>query len=132
MLAATSRAAAYLIVVLIVTALSCLLSYAAADMQPGRAVPVRQSARYGRRPLPGCGYTDPAPAERHPPFPAILLDRGCCRKNSHECPETPTPRDRPGGKDRSDRSAAPPVDRKSTRLNSSHVRISYAVFCLKK
>src|SRR5690554_4670762 len=30
--------------------------------------------------------------------------------------------------------ACPPisVDRKSTRLNSSHVRISYAVFCLKK
>src|SRR5690554_7035576 len=25
-----------------------------------------------------------------------------------------------------------PPDRKSTRLNSSHVRISYAVFCLKK
>src|SRR6202453_104400 len=24
------------------------------------------------------------------------------------------------------------VDRKSTRLNSSHLRISYAVFCLKK
>src|SRR5215813_6302080 len=24
------------------------------------------------------------------------------------------------------------LDRKSTRLNSSHVRISYAVFCLKK
>src|SRR5207253_11213513 len=32
---------------------------------------------------------------------------------------------RPGG-DRDDR------DRKSTRLNSSHVAISYAVFCLKK
>src|SRR5690606_40419356 len=31
------------------------------------------------------------------------------------------------------RSASPgPVDRKSTRLNSSHVKISYAVFCLKK
>src|SRR3989442_2580926 len=28
--------------------------------------------------------------------------------------------------------ALPPPDRKSTRLNSSHVRISYAVFCLKK
>src|SRR6266496_5568520 len=29
---------------------------------------------------------------------------------------------------------APPagIDRKSTRLNSSHVEISYAVFCLKK
>src|SRR3989442_8616645 len=26
----------------------------------------------------------------------------------------------------------PSADRKSTRLNSSHVRISYAVFCLKK
>src|SRR5436305_10065511 len=26
----------------------------------------------------------------------------------------------------------PTRDRKSTRLNSSHVRISYAVFCLKK
>src|SRR5690554_7771139 len=26
----------------------------------------------------------------------------------------------------------PRSDRKSTRLNSSHVRISYAVFCLKK
>src|SRR4051812_49797945 len=25
-----------------------------------------------------------------------------------------------------------PVDRKSTRLNSSHMSISYAVFCLKK
>src|SRR5690606_41543600 len=26
----------------------------------------------------------------------------------------------------------PHIDRKSTRLNSSHVKISYAVFCLKK
>src|SRR5690606_40121697 len=28
--------------------------------------------------------------------------------------------------------AVPDQDRKSTRLNSSHVKISYAVFCLKK
>src|SRR5437868_10381364 len=28
--------------------------------------------------------------------------------------------------------ARPELDRKSTRLNSSHVSISYAVFCLKK
>src|SRR3989442_8926264 len=28
--------------------------------------------------------------------------------------------------------SASQIDRKSTRLNSSHVRISYAVFCLKK
>src|SRR5690554_7517715 len=37
-------------------------------------------------------------------------------------------RDRPRGQ----RLAVDPQDRKSTRLNSSHVRISYAVFCLKK
>src|SRR3989475_1474690 len=30
------------------------------------------------------------------------------------------------------RQAQQPVDRKSTRLNSSHSQISYAVFCLKK
>src|SRR2546430_15914117 len=30
------------------------------------------------------------------------------------------------------RLANPPQDRKSTRLNSSHSQISYAVFCLKK
>src|SRR5204863_9019838 len=29
-------------------------------------------------------------------------------------------------------SRSSPADRKSTRLNSSHVEISYAVFCLKK
>src|SRR3712207_8296753 len=34
-----------------------------------------------------------------------------------------------GGRDRHPR---PPQDRKSTRLNSSHANISYAVFCLKK
>src|SRR3712207_7711989 len=34
---------------------------------------------------------------------------------------------------KADRPRAPPLrDRKSTRLNSSHANISYAVFCLKK
>src|SRR3712207_6952797 len=37
-------------------------------------------------------------------------------------------RDRAGGRVRGCRGA----DRKSTRLNSSHANISYAVFCLKK
>src|SRR3712207_7573795 len=31
-----------------------------------------------------------------------------------------------------ERARAAPQDRKSTRLNSSHANISYAVFCLKK
>src|SRR5690606_41899814 len=33
---------------------------------------------------------------------------------------------------RSGAAAGADLDRKSTRLNSSHVKISYAVFCLKK
>src|SRR5690349_23486034 len=39
---------------------------------------------------------------------------------------------RDGGPERRVPEAARPRDRKSTRLNSSHVEISYAVFCLKK
>src|SRR5690606_40539354 len=34
--------------------------------------------------------------------------------------------------ERSEPLPLPDLDRKSTRLNSSHVKISYAVFCLKK
>src|SRR3712207_7253334 len=45
-------------------------------------------------------------------------------------------RRRPPGRARrrreGDACAREPVDRKSTRLNSSHANISYAVFCLKK
>src|SRR3712207_6859712 len=39
---------------------------------------------------------------------------------------------RRGRRIRYGRGVAPPPDRKSTRLNSSHANISYAVFCLKK
>src|SRR6266496_5629657 len=39
---------------------------------------------------------------------------------------------RPGKASTSPPPANTPTDRKSTRLNSSHVEISYAVFCLKK
>src|SRR3712207_8496955 len=42
----------------------------------------------------------------------------------------PLPVRRAGARDGLDRDG--PVDRKSTRLNSSHANISYAVFCLKK
>src|SRR5256885_2442323 len=38
----------------------------------------------------------------------------------------------PNGSTPSSRSRRPGADRKSTRLNSSHLVISYAVFCLKK
>src|SRR5256886_5736861 len=44
----------------------------------------------------------------------------------------PDPTCRAGGGDEQQRLLAAQVDRKSTRLNSSHSQISYAVFCLKK
>src|SRR5207253_9024567 len=43
-----------------------------------------------------------------------------------------TARTKPPSSTRSARNSPPKGDRKSTRLNSSHVAISYAVFCLKK
>src|SRR6266496_4623545 len=46
--------------------------------------------------------------------------RPACRRAEREQPFRPA------------RPRAGPEDRKSTRLNSSHVEISYAVFCLKK
>src|SRR3712207_7914244 len=64
----------------------------------------RPVARPGADPLPGPRGRDPA-AVRHRP---AVGDRA---------------RARPAGPDQ---------DRKSTRLNSSHANISYAVFCLKK
>src|SRR3712207_7565134 len=42
------------------------------------------------------------------------------------------PQDRLSGTGYSDTRPLVPEDRKSTRLNSSHANISYAVFCLKK
>src|SRR3954465_5512849 len=43
-----------------------------------------------------------------------------------------SPADAPRRAPRKRRRSADPLDRKSTRLNSSHTIISYAVFCLKK
>src|SRR5687768_17916374 len=47
-------------------------------------------------------------------------------------PRSPRGRDRVAGPRRADRLVLALPDRKSTRLNSSHGYISYAVFCLKK
>src|SRR5256885_7043448 len=66
--------------------------------------PRTSARRESRRARPGHGGSRPAP--------------GCAR------PRTPAPA--PGRRGRSC------ADRKSTRLNSSHLVISYAVFCLKK
>src|SRR6267142_2668676 len=62
---------------------------------------------------------DEAPAD----LPAAVLHRSAVQRR-HQPPrgEPAEPHQRPGLA----------VDRKSTRLNSSHMSISYAVFCLKK
>src|SRR6266702_7645061 len=52
------------------------------------------------------------------------LPISACPRGWRRC--MPRPPSRPG------RPGRRPRDRKSTRLNSSHVAISYAVFCLKK
>src|SRR5438874_6278155 len=54
-------------------------------------------------------------------LPRVRASRGAALRR-----RTPLPRDRPFPLPLRGR------DRKSTRLNSSHVEISYAVFCLKK
>src|SRR5207253_4396844 len=78
------------------------------------------------------------------PRPAIPLNRvrpqekprrtARCTRGMHRAPPWPPPT-RSAVRNGCRGCAAyrsPPEDRKSTRLNSSHVAISYAVFCLKK
>src|SRR5258707_6582708 len=72
---------------------------------------------------------------RRPPrstlFPYTTLFRSVHEERAQEHAEEPAraqralPREARGRPQR-------PADRKSTRLNSSHANISYAVFCLKK
>src|SRR5690606_41816139 len=66
-------------------------------------------------------------ATRFPPGPMQDADRVACRRRPH-------PRPGQGKATAQDDDHLPSAggDRKSTRLNSSHVKISYAVFCLKK
>src|SRR5690606_26772039 len=69
------------------------------------------------------GPTDGKPGERHD-YPLHHL----CGDHRQSADEGKQPR-RAGIDLRTGRKR---TDRKSTRLNSSHVKISYAVFCLKK
>src|SRR5438034_6469797 len=66
-------------------------------------------------------------------FPYTTLFRSISLAKSR-CPHKPTPprRSRRGGGGGGGTNENPNADRKSTRLNSSHTVISYAVFCLKK
>src|SRR2546426_6440782 len=69
---------------------------------------------------------------RRPPrstlFPYTTLFRSRCRCVTKGLPFAPQPNDHRQRR----RLGSAARDRKSTRLNSSHLVISYAVFCLKK
>src|SRR3712207_7265691 len=74
------------------------------------ALPICRPARGRPRPTPASRSGDPSRrpgGSRPPPAPG-------------------------GGRRRRTAARRPTPDRKSTRLNSSHANISYAVFCLKK
>src|SRR5690348_17922712 len=70
---------------------------------------------------------------RRPPrstlFPYTTLFRSHAEREQHEVDEEERER---GERPARPRAGAREQDRKSTRLNSSHPSISYAVFCLKK
>src|SRR5437899_9440972 len=76
------------------------------------------------------------PPPRSTLFPYTTLFRSAgTRRDPPPSPPSPPPRSAPASRDRrcGRAGARPPAaDRKSTRLNSSHLGISYAVFCLKK
>src|SRR2546430_9292955 len=80
---------------------------------------------------------DPAPPKFSPlPLPAPLPIPLGLRNAPATTPAAPVAPGRPGlaplGPGTAPGAPKPGGDRKSTRLNSSHSQISYAVFCLKK
>src|SRR5690349_23367665 len=64
-------------------------------------------------------------------FPYTTLFRSSARRRARDDAPRSTARNAPR-ENRDDDASPTATDRKSTRLNSSHVEISYAVFCLKK
>src|SRR3712207_7673966 len=61
----------------------------------------------------------------------VEVHRSAGRDRRHRLPDQKV-EDQEGEERRADDGQVLPRDRKSTRLNSSHANISYAVFCLKK
>src|SRR2546426_5482956 len=68
----------------------------------------------------------------HDALPISAHPEGHCRRAGDERPPGIAPAARHGEVARRRRDPVRQSDRKSTRLNSSHLVISYAVFCLKK
>src|SRR5690606_39511956 len=104
-----------------------------------RAVPAPSLRLASRPPLPVLAsffLHDTPPAALYPLslHDALPISPGLQSATGQTCPGAGAIR--PGSEDVSTTyapaSCSTSSDRKSTRLNSSHVKISYAVFCLKK
>src|SRR5690606_41531945 len=82
-------------------------------------------------------FNETAPTEiytlsLHDALPISMRPRDARRTRTRSPTATPTSSRRHWSGPARTRHVSPSRDRKSTRLNSSHVKISYAVFCLKK
>src|SRR5690606_39423906 len=93
--------------------------------------PIALSGPPGRTPFAGAGFPDHYPGWEWPAAPGrpqnpaeAARHAGRARQAVALVPELTLLPDPP-------RARLERADRKSTRLNSSHVKISYAVFCLK-
>src|SRR3712207_8127861 len=73
----------------------------------------------------------PAPAELRA-VGRVRLEQTLLLRTQLAAPRPPRLGEEPRHERHHDHAAGVPEDRKSTRLNSSHANISYAVFCLKK
>src|SRR3712207_7954494 len=97
--------------------------------RPPRSTLFPYTTLFRSRVTAGSGHPTPSPSRAH--------DAGPSRYGDGNTGENYLPGTGPdGGGFRAGTQAAPAhrydIDRKSTRLNSSHANISYAVFCLKK
>src|SRR5690606_41923611 len=79
-------------------------------------------------PVPLCLLIPPPPTSTLFPYTTLFRSRGAPSGRGRGRRGRSRHRPQPGHGG----SRRPWADRKSTRLNSSHVKISYAVFCLKK
>src|SRR5205085_4578223 len=94
--------------------------------RPSHSFPTRRSSDLVRVVPAPPGGAARQHVVRRPPAAAL---KGCGRAE----PGRPTASDaEPALRNRRDLPGGSVKDRKSTRLNSSHSQISYAVFCLKK
>src|SRR5439155_3087268 len=117
------------------------------------AAPTRAGRRHSARSRSAApGRTRRVPASRRASERAYRRETGECGRDGYRLVGRAVAERRAGGASQAARAAVvgqfrrnwldsllwslrateQPVDRKSTRLNSSHVAISYAVFCLKK